>query len=196
MWALSSNFSSGYACAMKNMIGGWRKAWSATPGTTSPTFPFGIVTLAAGTSEGNSFNMPNMRLAQTAGYGILPGPAGSGMEETFVAQGYDAGDPAPGENTYLDFPYQTGMDTAFPGRSGYTANGLQYSTPHYMGGLHPRAKETIGHRLALGAAAIAYSLPNQPYTGPVIQVSGTGPRSPQAVMFVLSCGICFERGRD
>ena len=86
---------------------------------------------------------------------------------------YDAADPTPGENTYLDFPYQTEMDTAFPGRSGFTARGLQYFTPHYMGGLHPRAKQTIGHRLALGAAAIAYKIPDQPYTGPVFQVKAS-----------------------
>lgn len=72
---------------MRNMISEWRKAWSVVDGTTSPSFPFGIVTLAGGTSEGCSFNMPNMRLAQTASYGILPGPVGSGMENTFVAQG-------------------------------------------------------------------------------------------------------------
>jgi len=56
-------------------------------------FPFGIVSLAAGTSEGHSANMPNFRHAQTASYGFLPGPEGSGMENTFIAQGYDAGDP-------------------------------------------------------------------------------------------------------
>jgi len=62
-------------------------------GTTSPTFPFGLVSLHAGGSEGHEFNMANFRHAQTAGYGFLPGPAGSGMENTFVAQAYDAGDP-------------------------------------------------------------------------------------------------------
>ena len=48
----------------------------------------GIVSLAAGTSEGNSANMPNFRHAQTASYGFLPGPPGSRMENTFIAQGY------------------------------------------------------------------------------------------------------------
>ena len=31
---------------------------------------------SAGTSEGNSQNMPNFRHAQTASYGFLPGPKG------------------------------------------------------------------------------------------------------------------------
>ena len=49
-------------------------------------FPFGIVSLADGTSEGHGHNMANFRLAQTASYGVLPGPAGSGMENTFVSR--------------------------------------------------------------------------------------------------------------
>jgi hypothetical protein len=74
------------ACAMKNLVVSWRRQWSVTPQTTDPQFPFGIVSLAAGTSEGHGANMPNFRLAQTASYGILPGPPGSGMEKTFIAQ--------------------------------------------------------------------------------------------------------------
>jgi len=122
----------GYACSTLNLVTTWRKQWSVTPRTTDPTFPFGIVSLAAGTSEGSTQNMPNFRLAQTvrrriapvrsnyrpprhppslsfshnhtsafppvrctpqASYGFLPGPTGSGMEKTFIAQAYDAGDP-------------------------------------------------------------------------------------------------------
>ena len=83
----------GYACSTHNLITSWREQWSVVPGTTSSMFPFGIVSLAAGTSEGHNKNMGNFRHAQTASYGFLPGPAGSGLESTFIAQGYDAGDP-------------------------------------------------------------------------------------------------------
>ena len=83
----------GYACSTHNLITSWREQWSAVPDTTSSMFPFGIVSLAAGTSEGHNKNMGNFRHAQTASYGFLPGPAGSGLESTFIAQGYDAGDP-------------------------------------------------------------------------------------------------------
>ena len=38
-----------------------------------------------------------------------------------------------------------------------------------MGGLHPRAKQTIGRRLALAAANVAYNQPDVPFTGPVIK---------------------------
>ena len=82
----------GYACSTLNLVTSWREQWSATADTTDPTFPFGIVSLAAGTSEGHGKNMGNFRHSQTASYGFLPGPAGSGMEKTFIAQGYDAGD--------------------------------------------------------------------------------------------------------
>lgn len=81
----------GYACHQKGLVEGWRKVWSATPGTTDPLAPFGIVTLASSGSEGGP-HMGAMRQAQTASYGVLPGPPGSGMENTFVAQAYDLDD--------------------------------------------------------------------------------------------------------
>ena len=89
----NSSLQRGYACSAKNLVGSWREQWSVRGGTTSKQFPFGIVSLHAGGSEGHPFNMANFRHAQTASYGFLPGPAGSGMENTFIAQGYDAGDP-------------------------------------------------------------------------------------------------------
>ena len=54
----------------------------------------------------------------------------------------------------VDQPFQSSYDTPFPGRVGYSANGYQAFTPQYMGGLHPRAKQTIGRRLALAASAV------------------------------------------
>ena len=81
----------GYACTMTQMIKQWRTAWSTSPGTTDPEFPFGIVTLASSGSEGGA-DIGAMRLAQTAGLGVLPGPAGSGMEHTFLAQAFDLDD--------------------------------------------------------------------------------------------------------
>ena len=121
---------------MKNLVTSWREQWSAVPATTDPTFPFGLVSLAAGTSEGHGANMANFRHAQTASYGVLPGPAGSGMEKTFVAQAYDAGDPVSSASPLyrnaklaplyqgqsradqVDSPYQIRYDSAYPGREG------------------------------------------------------------------------------
>ena len=169
--------NTGYACSAKNLVTTWREQWSTTPGTTDKVFPFGIVSLAAGTSEGNAQNMANFRLAQTASYGFLPGPPGSGMENTFVAQAYDAGDPGvrtnggkrlTGPASQVDQPFQSTFDAPYPGRVGYGANGHQSFTQQYMGGLHPRAKQTIGRRLALAASAVAYGR-DTPFTGPVIK---------------------------
>jgi hypothetical protein len=81
----------GYSCEQRALVQGWRKIWSETPGTTDPMAPFGIVTLASSGSEGGP-DMGAMRLAQTAGHGVLPGPEGSGMENTFVAQAFDLDD--------------------------------------------------------------------------------------------------------
>ena len=174
----------GYACSMKNLVTGWRQQWSAEHGTTSETFPFGIVSLAAGTSEGHGAAMPVFRHAQTASYGMLPGPPGSGMENTFIAQGYDAGDPGsryqggsyrasknvrPETWSNMDSPYQAEYDAPFPGRAGYSGAGLQQFTQQYMGGLHPRAKQTMGRRLALAAANVAYGMLEVPFTGPVLK---------------------------
>ena len=82
----------GYSCEQLALVTGWRKVWSEVEGTTDPLAPFGIVTLASSGSEGGP-DIGAMRLAQTAGYGVLPGPAGSGMENTFVAQAFDTDDP-------------------------------------------------------------------------------------------------------
>jgi hypothetical protein len=57
---------------MKQMVESWRAAWAPT--RTDPSFPFGIVSLAGGTSEGNPWAMPAFRNAQTAGGGLLPSP--------------------------------------------------------------------------------------------------------------------------
>jgi hypothetical protein len=44
--------TSGYQCQQAALIAAWRQAFSATPGTTAPDMPFGVVTLAGGASEG------------------------------------------------------------------------------------------------------------------------------------------------
>ena len=80
--------NTGYACAMTQLIRGWRAAWSKTPGTTDPLAPFGVVTLASSGSEGGP-DFGTMRIAQTMSYGVLPTPT---MPNTFVAQAYDLDD--------------------------------------------------------------------------------------------------------
>jgi hypothetical protein len=74
--------SSGYSCLMEKLVSSWRTQWSAEAGTTDPLAPFGLVTLAPSGGEGGA-DLPSMRWAQTASYGVLPNPA---MPNTFLAQ--------------------------------------------------------------------------------------------------------------
>ena len=100
----------GYACMMENLVTSWRENWSVEPLTTDKDFPFGIVTLAGGTSEGNGNSMGAFRYAQSGntGYGWSPsskqvrgvdGGAGAGqLPNVFTAQAFDTGDPCSGGN--------------------------------------------------------------------------------------------------
>ena len=76
--------------------------WSAVPGTTNPSFPFGVFTLAS--TEGRCGDGA-FRQAQTLNYGVLPSPD---LPNTFVAQGFDAQDPgesrAHRQSTALEWP--------------------------------------------------------------------------------------------
>ena len=86
----------GYGCMQVALVDLWRREWSRVPGTTDPLAPFGVVTLAAGGSEGGS-DIAGMRWSQTANHGVLPNPA---MPNTFLAQAYDLGDPWPSKTCY------------------------------------------------------------------------------------------------
>eukprot|EP01084_Bolivina_argentea_P265945 450930_1 len=54
----------GYGCMQPFMLKQWRSQWSVVPHTTSSVTPFGLVTLAGGTSEGHGPNMGRFRWAQ------------------------------------------------------------------------------------------------------------------------------------
>jgi hypothetical protein len=78
----------GYSCKQRELVKGWRAIWSEAAGTTDPLAPYGIVTLASSGSEGGP-NMGAMRLAQTAGYGVLPNAQ---IPHSFFAQAGDLDD--------------------------------------------------------------------------------------------------------
>lgn len=69
----NSGRKTGYSCMMPALVDSWRKLWSAEAGTTDPTAPFGLVTLAPSGGEGGN-DIGTMRWAQTAGYGTPPTP--------------------------------------------------------------------------------------------------------------------------
>jgi len=145
----------GYSCMIPRLVDLWRREWSATPGTTSPTFPFGIVTLSTGDSEG-AYDIGSFRFAQTASWGALPNPD---MQNTWTAQAYDLADPW----------YFCEGGKGDPG-----CDNCEYFDPRYncsqknIGpSIHPRLKKPVGQRLAAGALVTAYNFPG-PVTGPTL----------------------------
>lgn len=167
----------GYSCKQRELVKGWRAIWSEANGTTDPNAPFGIVTLASSGSEGGP-NMGAMRLAQTAGYGVLPNPE---IPNSFFAQAGDLEDawgPAVGpcfsglesqwgccssgnskRPTYL-YAANRSSETCKAGTGGKPelcdpACAAAASTPS-EGGIHPRSKLPVGERLARSAYMHVY----------------------------------------
>ena len=156
----------GYSCLMPVLVGEWRALWSRTPGTTDPLAPFGVVTLAASGSEGGA-DLGSMRLAQLAGYGVLPNAA---MPNTFLAQAHDLDDPFINQtcDSLRCCPYnfnQSFHPHGCAGCDGYCDSLM--GTSWYMGPIHPRSKKPVGQRLAQAAAVAVYGLPGAA-TGPTI----------------------------
>lgn len=171
----------GYSCKQRELVKGWRSIWSETTGTTDPMAPFGIVTLASSGSEGGP-NMGAMRLAQTAGYGVVPNEA---MPNTFFAQAgdlLDAWGPATGpcfDAAASDWNCcPKGSYTA--NRSSATCNAGTHGKPEICdpacaaaagtvtkGGIHPRSKLPVGERLATAGFTVVYN-GKGPGTGPTL----------------------------
>ena len=155
----NSQANVGYACLQRNLVKGWRDIWSSEPGTTDPLAPFGIVTLASSGSEGGP-HMGAMRWAQTASFGILPN---ADMPNTFLAQAYDLDDEwGPGEGPCMNEWACCPPPAWHAATQNMTACNLgTHNNPHLcdkacaaddipvaMGGIHPRSKYPVGHRLA------------------------------------------------
>ena len=105
----------GYSCEQAQLVNGWRVAWSKVADTTDPEAPFGVVTLASSGAEGADAAMGAMRIAQTAGWGVIPNPS---MPNTFMAQAYD-----------LDDPWGPAAGPCFAEWQCCTATGLPYVPP-------------------------------------------------------------------
>jgi hypothetical protein len=177
----NSALNVGYSCKQRELVKGWRAIWSETPNTTDPNAPFGLVTLASSGSEGGP-NMGAMRLAQTAGYGVLPNDA---VPHSFLAQAGDLEDvwgPAVGP-CFSGFASQweccdKGSYTA--NRSSATCQAGTHGKPEICdpacaaaagtpseGGIHPRSKLPVGERLATGAYNLVYGGVGA-FTGPTL----------------------------
>jgi hypothetical protein len=155
----------GYSCLMPVLVNEWRTLWSRTPNTTDPLAPFGVVTLASSGSEGGS-DLGSMRLAQTAGYGVLPNAV---MPQTFLAQALDLNDPWI-NTTWSDikccpYDFNASYHTPCHGCDAYCDSTA--ATPWYMGPIHPRDRKSVGVRLAQAAGVTVYGLAGA-FTGPTI----------------------------
>jgi sialate O-acetylesterase len=150
--------NAGYACLMPGLVRSFREAWSATPGTTDPNAPFGIVTLSTADSEGAA-DIASFRFAQAASYFAVPNPA---LPNSFLAHAYDLAD-VWGDDCG-DQPQTKkcqNCDTTDP-----DYNCLQQ---FYMGpSIHPRLKKPVGQRLAAAGLPLIY--PEAGFAGPI-----TGP---------------------
>jgi hypothetical protein len=168
----------GYGCALPKMVARYREAWSAAPNTTPPLAPFGIVTLAANTNEGGGARVAGMRWSQTGNYGVLPNPL---MPNTFLAQGYDLGDPwemYSADDRNCSHPLRasapaqcvqpwTNLSAWDPLVAALAPQIAADTTPSFMGGIHPRIKSPLGHRLAQAYMAQFGGSP-APFTGPTV----------------------------
>ena len=167
----------GYSCKQRELVKGWRGIWSEVSGTTEPNAPFGIVTLASSGSEGGP-NMGAMRLAQTAGYGVLPNPE---IPHSFFAQAGDLEDawgPAvgpcfsglesqwgccsSGDSKHPVYLYQANRssESCIAGTNGKPeicdpACAAAAGTAS-QGGIHPRSKQPVGKRLATSGYKYVY----------------------------------------
>jgi hypothetical protein len=186
----NSGVNVGYSCKQRELVKGWRSIWSETPGTTDPTAPFGLVTLASSGSEGGP-NMGAMRLAQTAGFGVLPNDA---IPKSFFAQAGDLEDawgPAVGP-CFSGFAaqweccdkgvYQANQSSekCRAGTGGKPeicdpACAAAAGTPS-EGGIHPRSKLPVGERLATAAFNLIYGGTGA-ITGPTLSSCTVGSTS-------------------
>lgn len=165
--ACGDSLKVGYGCFIREMLQSWRRAFR------DPNLPFGVVSLAGSTSEGHSNAIASFRNAQTAGGGVLPndrlGPT------SFVAQAFDVGEPAGGDESdgnSCEFHHDTEA-TGFACKPGFGS-----FTPFFMGGIHPRAKRIVARRLGQAARAVVYADKRSKANGPVLVSCSLRPADP------------------
>lgn len=120
--------TTGYACALANMMADWRGLWQRGTGINSPVVVFGI---APGGGEGDAVQLPEFRLAQTTGFGTLPSAA---LPNSYFVPTHDVGDPC---NKHSKATVCTGS-----GKWSDTITHFRDSR------IHPRCKDLIGRRAA------------------------------------------------
>eukprot|EP00937_MAST-01D_sp_MAST-1D-sp2_P003168 g3168.t1 len=170
-------YGDGYACLLPALVGAWRSAWSATPGTTPGDAAFGVVMLADSTDEGWGANVPQMHWAQTANVGHAPNKF---LPRVFLAAAHDLADPWD-DSCYTDGAGACCADTGKPldARCDTAHRGFLVQTGQYPGAgapvtpsmgvtIHPRVKRQVGERLSQAAWRVAYGHVDTASNGPVL----------------------------
>ncbi|NXN10693.1 SIAE acetylesterase, partial [Indicator maculatus] len=129
-----------YSCSFPALITDWRRAaHAASAGQSQPLLPFGFVQLSTYRRQSTDDSFARLRWHQTADLGVVPNAR---MPNTFMAVAMDLGD----EHS----PYGRRVRAAGPGARS----------------IHPRDKQTVAHRLQLGARAVAYGEKALVFQGP------------------------------
>ena len=164
--------TSGYQCQLAALVRSWRESFSATRGTTAPDFPFGVVTLAGGASEGAYLLSPYQHVpkdtwtsCQTAGghstfcqevvkdwtAGIRAAQTGGygftpnpALPNVFLGQNFDQGEPCNCDTNALA-PGGCWATNACWGTGPFSRN---LSWNYERSNIHPRVKHIVGERLA------------------------------------------------
>eukprot|EP01050_Picozoa_sp_SAG11_P026248 SAG11_NODE_6216_length_1362_cov_1.382423_1_plen_119_part_01 len=107
---------------------------------------------------------------KTGSFGVLPSPQ---LPNTFVTQGFDAGEPMGDAHWNLGAKYSRSYGINTPYSMGGCDDGPASSwggevpfSPFFMGPIHPRTKHLIGRRMALTTAHHVYNRSDVPWTGP------------------------------
>ncbi|XP_033739356.1 sialate O-acetylesterase-like [Pecten maximus] len=130
-----------YACQFPAMITDWRHKFSAASlHTTSASFPFGFVQLAAHRNVSAATGFPFLRWSQTAGYGKVPNAK---MPNTFMAVAMDLPDfESPRGSIHPRYKHDVASRLALAALGvAYHQPGLDYEGPY------PSAYHVTGHSL-------------------------------------------------
>ena len=175
--------TSGYACQQAALIRTWREAFSATPGTSAPDFPFGVVTLSGGASEGAYFwnNFSHIPAAQwtwcqshsfrepicrdivsewTAGLrsaqmGGYGFTPNEALPNVFVGQNYDNGEPCLCDQKAVAPGGCWATNACF----GDGPLSLNKTWNFQNSAIHPRVKHIVGERLARALIGLQQGTP-------------------------------------